>query len=146
MTEIITKAVVGKSKVDGSEKFAFIPCVKAETILGCWIINHQLSSKLDLENKKIILDESFSINIWYAYDDNSKTTVLERKIELQEELDFYLNENIISNELYTIINCYREPSVINARISEKGKLQICISKGIEVEVIGEVKIKIEEEV
>lgn len=146
MTEIITKAVVGKSKVDGSEKFAFIPCVKADTILGCWVINHQLSSKLDLENKKIILDESFSVNIWYAYDDNSKTTVLERKIELQEELDFYLNENIINNKLDTIINCYRKPSITNSRILDNGKLQVCISKGIEVKVIGEVIIKIEEEV
>lgn len=146
MTEILTRAVVGKSKVDGSESFAFIPSVKADTILGCWIINHQLFSKLDLENKKIILDESFALNIWYSYNDNSQTTVLERKVELKEELDFYLNENIINNKLDTIINCYREPSVTNSRILDNGKLQVCISKGIEVKVIGEVIIKVEEEV
>lgn len=145
MTEIITKAIVGKSKTSGSEKFILEPSIEPDTILGCWIINHKVISKLDLDKKEINLDGSFDVNIWYSYNNNIQTIVFTKKIEYKEVLEFFLNENITNDKLDTIVNCYENPIASDVKILEDKKIQIYISKGIEIEVVGEVKIKVEEE-
>ncbi len=146
MTEIITKAIVGSSKVCGSEKYTLTPSVKPNAILGCWIINHKTTTKLDLDTEEIILNDSFEINLWYSYNNNTQTTVFSEKIEYQERLDFILNESVLNmKELDTIINCYKEPTVTDPKILDDGRIQVYISEGIQVELVGEVRVKIEEE-
>lgn len=143
MVEIITKAVIGKAKISGSKKQIIESTIKPNTILGCWIINHNVNSKLDKET--VIVNGSYDINIWYSYNNNTQTSVLTKKIEYQEKGVCFLSNNIIDkNKIDTIINCYKQPTATDAKILDDGQIQVYVSKGIEVEVVGEVKIKIEE--
>ena len=41
--EIVTKAVIGKAKKTNSMHFSFTPDDKVDTVLGCWVINHNFS-------------------------------------------------------------------------------------------------------
>ncbi len=40
--EIVTKAIIGKGKKVSSSKYELIPENDANTVLGCWVINHLL--------------------------------------------------------------------------------------------------------
>ena len=42
---------------------------------------------------KIGVDGSFDINIWYSYDNDSKTTVINEKIEYNDLFNVRLREN-----------------------------------------------------
>lgn len=143
MIEIITEAVIGKAKMSGSKEQTIEPTIKPNIILGCWIINHNVNTKLDKET--IILNGSYDINIWYSYNNNTQTSVLTKKIEYQEKGVVFLENNIVDkNKIYTVTHCYKEPTPTDAKILDDGQIQVYVSKGIEVEVVGEVKVKIEE--
>ena len=44
------------------------------TVLGCWVINHKFSGK-EVDGK-IEIDGSFDVNLWYSYDNDTKTSVI----------------------------------------------------------------------
>ena len=81
--EIVTKAVIGK----GKKKYLNTYQIEVEqipsTILGCWIINHNFEAHED--NDKILINGSFDVNVWYAYDKDTLTTVTSKKITYHEE-------------------------------------------------------------
>ena len=54
------------------------------TILGCWVINHTIKGKK--ENEHIKINGSYDINIWYSYDNNSKTDVVSKKNFYEERV------------------------------------------------------------
>ena len=69
--EIVTKAVIGKGKklftTDNTIKVSNLP----STILGCWVINHNFQGQKN--GDQITITGSYDVNIWYSYDDDSKT-------------------------------------------------------------------------
>ena len=69
--EIVTKAVIAKGKKTIRIKANVLPNNDTFSILGCWVINHGFTATLDQDCVKV--DGNFEINIWYAYDENSKT-------------------------------------------------------------------------
>ena len=71
--EIVTKAVVSK----GKKLFTTTKRVKVtnpSTILGCWVINHNFNGTKS--NDKIVIDGSYDVNIWYSFDNDTKTDVI----------------------------------------------------------------------
>ena len=74
--EIVTKAVIGKGKKYFKNKYSIICDNKPTTVLGCWVINHQFKGYKQGDN--IGVDGSFDVNIWYSYEDDSKTTVVNK--------------------------------------------------------------------
>lgn len=143
MVEIITKAVIGKKQINGSRKHIIEPAIKPNYILGCWINNNNVNSKLDKET--IILNGSYDINIWYSYNNNTQTSIFTKKIEYQEKEKVLLNNNIVDkNKLSTIIHCSKELAPTDVKILDDRQIQVYVSKAIEVEIVGEVKIKVEE--
>ena len=81
--EIVTKAVIGKGKKYYKNKYSIQTEHTPTTVLGCWVINHNFKGYE--ENGKIIVDGSFDVNIWYSYDNDSKTTVITKKINYIEQ-------------------------------------------------------------
>ena len=80
--EIVTKAVIGKGKkVFTSTNNITLP-VEGSAILGCWVINH--SFKGTKENDTVKIDGSYDINVWYSYDNNTKTDVIKMTNNYQE--------------------------------------------------------------
>lgn len=75
--EIVTKTVLGKAKKTFSNNYTLTPEEIPSTILGCWVINHKFEGKK--EGSKIRLIGSSDINIWYAYDNDTKN-LLQNKL------------------------------------------------------------------
>lgn len=136
--EIVTKAVIGKGKKKYKDKYEITVEEKPTTILGCWIINHNFEGKEI--NNKIIINGSFDANIWYSYDNDTKTTVISKKISYQEEEKLIpKDDNIVNKDI--IIRSLKQPTCISAK--EDGNTIILeIEKELGIEIIGDTKVKI----
>ena len=80
--EIITKAVIGKGKKYFKNKYSVTSDVLPSTILGCWIINNKF--KGSVQGDDVLVNGSFDINIWYSYDNDTKTNVINQNIKYNE--------------------------------------------------------------
>src|SRR5690625_1666028 len=77
--EIITKAVIGKGKKFTEATHAISPSHQPSSILGCWVINHLYNAKKKSADT-VEINGSYDINIWYSYNDNTKTEVVTERI------------------------------------------------------------------
>ncbi len=137
--EIVTKAIIGKGKKYYKNTYSidteFIP----STVLGCWVINHKF--KGSEVSDKIVVDGSFDVNLWYSYDNDTKTTVITKKIKYSESVMVKKKESSDSSNNDIIVRSLKQPSCVNAR--ENGKsIEIVIEKELGIEIIGDTKIKI----
>ena len=80
--EIVTKAVVGKGKKYYRNTYTINTDSKPNTVLGCWVINHRFSGK-EVDDR-IEIDGSFDVNLWYSYDNDTKTSVITKNIPYKE--------------------------------------------------------------
>jgi len=136
--EIVTKAIIGKGKKKYKNSYQVEALQEPSTILGCWIINHNFSGRKD--GNKIIINGTFDANIWYSYDNDTKTNVITKSIVYQEEERLNLADKEVVNE-DIIIRSLKQPTCISAR--ENGNLiDLEIEKELGVEIIGDTKVKV----
>lgn len=136
--EIVTKAVIGKGKKNYKNKYQVEVEQKPTTILGCWIINHNFQGKEN--NDKIIITGSFDANIWYSFDNDTKTTVVTKTINYQEEENFNTIQKEIANK-DIIIRSLKQPTCISAK-EDENTINLEIEKELGIEIIGDTKVKI----
>ena len=136
--EIVTKTVIGKGKKKYKNTYDIVVEQKPTTILGCWIINHNFEAHE--ERNMIVINGSFDANIWYSYDEDTKTTVISKKINYHEEEEQMVHEkNIINKDI--IIRCLKQPTCIKAQ-EEENTIKMDIEKELGIEIIGDTKVKI----
>lgn len=144
--EIVTKAVIGKGKKQIKNNYSIEASDKPTTVLGCWVINHQFKGYKSGE--KIGVDGSFDVNIWYSYENDSKTTVVNKKITYNDLFNVKIKENAdLSGDTDIIVRTLKQPTCSKVNIEEDGNISFTIEKELGVEVVGgtKVKIAIEEE-
>ena len=83
--EIVTKTVLGKGKKLFTNHYSLTPEEVPSTILGCWVINHKFEGVK--EQNKIRVRGTSDVNIWYSYDNNTKTLVSKQTITYDELLN-----------------------------------------------------------
>ncbi len=138
--EIVTKTVVGKGKKTFSNNYNLTPENTPNTVLGCWVINHNFNGT---NNKnEVTINGSFDVNVWYSYDNDSKTAVTTRNFTYQELLRLRVKEpNNLSSNNEIIVRSLRQPTVQDVKI--KGtEVLLTIEKELGVEIVGESKVKI----
>lgn len=137
--EIVTKAVIGKGKKYYKNSYTIETEHIPTTVLGCWVINH--SFKGTDVGGKIVINGSFDVNLWYSYDNDTKTTVITQKITYSEAVMVRQKETTDSNTKDIIVRSLKQPSCTNAK--ENGKtIFLEIEKELGVEVVGDTKIKV----
>lgn len=136
--EIVTKAVIGKGKKKYQNKYQISVEQTPSTILGCWIINHNFQAKE--ENEKIIINGSFDANVWYSYDNDTKTTVVTKNITYKEEESLTVEQKGIVNK-DIIIRSLKQPTCTSAK-EEGNIINLEIEKELGIEIIGDTKVKI----
>ena len=136
--EIVTKAVIGKGKKKYINTYEIEVSETPSTILGCWIINHNFEAKE--QNDKILINGSFDANVWYSYDNDTKTTVASKKITYNEEEKLSVDaKDVVNKDI--IIRSLKQPNCTNA--SANGKtITIDIEKELGIEIVGDTKVKI----
>ena len=138
--EIVTKTVIGKGKKTFSNHYNLTPEQVPTTILGCWVINHNFKGYKN--GDKIEVDGSCDVNIWYAYDNDTKTIVTNKTITYRELLSVARKkESDINSEEEIIVRSLKQPSCISAK-EKDNTIVIDIEKELGVEIVGDTKVKI----
>lgn len=136
--EIVTKAVIGKGKKTFTTKNTKSVENSPSTILGCWVINHQF--KGTKQNDSVIIDGSYDVNIWYSYDNNTKTNVIARTFNYSDIINVNLKDKITdTNEI--IVRSLTAPSASAVEV-EGNTLKLKVEKELGVEIVGDIKVKI----
>lgn len=137
--EIVTKAVVGKGKKYYKNSYTIDTDHEPTTVLGCWVINHNF--KGTEVNGKIVITGSFDVNLWYSYDNDTKTTVITKTIDYSETVSVRQKYNSDGANKDIIVRSLKQPNCINAK--EAGKsITLVIEKELGIEIVGDTKVKI----
>jgi len=138
--EIITKAIIGKAKKSSSEKHAIECDEKPDTVLGCWVINHKFHG---LNTAGVVtINGSYDVNVWYSFNNDTKTTVCSKTLNYQSSMNIPLKDNtLLDNRSEIIVECLKQPTVSDVSVSG-GVVNLKIDKLMGVEVIGNTTVKI----
>ena len=135
--EIVTKAVIAKGKKNSTNKYTLETEEVPNTILGCWVINHTFNGT-NLGNK-VLVSGSFDVNVWYSYDNDSKTAVSTQKFNYSDTMRLNVDDVSSSNEV--IVKSIQQPTVSDVSIKD-GIVNLNINKELGVEIVGDTKIKV----
>ena len=137
--EIVTKAVIGKGKKYFKNKYDVEIEEIPSTILGCWIINHKFNGYIQGED--VVVDGSFDINLWYSYDNDTKTNVINKTIIYNELINIKTKIDANLNDSEIIVRTLKQPTCSNAKINGN-VIDFDIEKELGIEVVGDTKVKI----
>ncbi len=138
--EIVTKAIIGKGKKTTNLNHEVVTDDNINTVLGCWVINHAFNGINN--NGKILVNGEYDINIWYSYDNNTKTNVLVRRFNYSDSMNVKIKENgELSNTSEIIVRSLNQPSVTDVSI-DNNIIKLSVHKEMGVEVIGDTKVRI----
>ena len=137
--EIVTKAVIGKGKKLFTNEYVVDVEKDVSTILGCWVINHNFHG--EMVKNDIVITGSFDVNIWYSYDDDTKTDVLKETKSYQETVHMRHDSEDSSGE-DIIVRSLKQPTCSEISI-DGNKIHYTIEKELGIELVGDVKVKIE---
>ncbi len=135
--EIVTKAIIAKGKKNSTNNYTLQTEETPNTILGCWVINHTFNGT-NLGNK-VLVNGNFDVNVWYSYDNDSKTAVSTQKFSYTDTMKMNVDEASGSNEV--IVKSIQQPTVSDVSIKD-GIVNLNITKELGIEIVGDTKIKV----
>lgn len=139
--EIVTKAVVGKGKKYFKNNYSIEVTDNPTTVLGCWVINHKFKGYKS--GDKIGVDGSYDVNIWYSYDNDSKTTVVNKKVDYNDLFNVKVREDAdLNGDTDIIVRTLKQPNCSKVNIEDDSTITFDIEKELGVEIVGETKMKI----
>ena len=138
--EIVTKAIIGKGKKTTTLNHNINVEDNINTVLGCWVINHIFNGTNNSGN--VIINGSYDINIWYSYDDNTKTNVIVRRFNYNDTMNVKIKENgELSNNSEIIVRALSQPSVTDVNL-DSNTINLSVHKEMGVEVVGDTTIRV----
>ncbi len=138
--EIVTKAVIGKGKKTFKNSYSLSVDDIVDTVLGCWVINHNLFGTN--KNGNVLIKGNFDVNIWYSYDNNTKTNVSTAKVNYEENVNIRLKEEAtLTDSSEIIIRSLRNPNCVDVKVSGN-TINYDIEKELGIEIIGDTKVRI----
>ena len=138
--EIVTKTVIGKGKKTFENEYELTTNNNVDTVLGCWVINHLIVGKKEGDHIKI--NGSYDVNIWYSYDNNTKTDVVSDKVNYDEKVRVKVRENSdVDDSSEVIVRSLKNPTCIDVS-NKDNTIKYTISKELGIEIVGDAKIRI----
>lgn len=139
--EIITKAVCGKGRKFSKEEHKVSPPHRPTSILGCWVINHLYNAKIKSKDT-VEINGSYDINIWYSYNDNTKTEVVTERVTYCDVVPLSkLDRNCLNDDFDVIAKVIQQPNCLECKIVKQGnKIIVEIEREFVVKIIGETKV------
>ncbi|MDR6224276.1 outer spore coat protein CotE [Desmospora profundinema] len=139
--QIITKAVTGKGRKFSQATHSIQPPDNISSILGCWIINHHYEANRVGDAIEVL--GSYDINIWYSFNQNTKTEVSNQTVRFVEQvpLSFYdSNVQTATAEVHAVST--QSPNCIEASIADDGSVLVRVEREYYVEMVGETKVNV----
>ncbi|WP_138414699.1 outer spore coat protein CotE [Aquibacillus sediminis] len=141
--EIITKAVIGKGRKFTQDTNTITPSHRPSSILGCWVINHLYNAKKKGDDI-VEVNGSYDVNIWYSYNDNTKTEVVTERVHYTDYIKLSVkDEQTLGDDVEVFAKVIQQPNCLECNISSHGhKIQVEVEREFLVEVIGETKVTV----
>ncbi|HLS07738.1 outer spore coat protein CotE [Lentibacillus sp.] len=141
--EIITKAICGKGRKFTQATHHVSPSHRPSSILGCWVINHLYHAKKKSEDT-VEISGSYDINIWYSYNDNTKTEVVTERVTYTDYVPLSVKDDNCLNDDYDVIaKVVQQPNCLECEIAHHGnKIVVDVEREFVVQVIGETKVAV----
>ena len=138
--EIMTKAIIGKGKKTTDQNLVITTDNNIDTVLGCWVINHSFSGVNN--NGKVLVNGAYDVNVWYSYDNNTKTNVLVNRFNYQDTMNVRIKDDSeLTNSSDIIIRSLNQPSVIDVKI-DGNDIKLIVHKEMGAEIIGDSKVRV----
>ena len=137
--EIVTKAIIGKGKKTFKNDYELNTDEKVDTVLGCWVINHNFNGVKSGDSIRI--NGSYDVNIWYSYDNDTKTQVIKETNNYSEVVRLREREEETTNE-EIIVRSLKQPSCVKVDI-DGNNINYTIEKELGIELVGDIKMKVE---
>ncbi|MFD1037907.1 outer spore coat protein CotE [Virgibacillus byunsanensis] len=139
--EIITKAVCGKGRKFTQATNPVSPSHRPTSILGCWVINHLYNANKKSEDT-VEVNGSYDVNIWYSYNDNTKTEVVTERVTYCDYIPLSVkDDHCISDDYDVVAKVIQQPNCLECNIATKGhKINVEVEREFLVQVIGETKV------
>ena len=111
------------------------------SILGCWVINHHYQAKRI--GKYVEISGKYDINVWYAYNNHSKTGVFTETISYKDRVKLSFRDGEVNDSDDVKVRVLQQPNCIEAVITKQGdKFQVTVEREFLVEIIGETTVVI----
>lgn len=138
--EIVTKAVIGKGKKTTDQDLTINTDSNIDTVLGCWVINHTFSGINN--NGKVVVNGAYDVNVWYSYDNNTKTNVLVNRFSYQDIMNVKIKESgELTNSSDIIIRSLNQPSVTDVSV-DGTSINLKVHKELGAEIVGDTKVRV----
>lgn len=137
--EIVTKAVIAKGKKLFTSEHTINANNNPSTVLGVWVINHNFNGVKSGE--EIHISGSYDVNVWYSYDNDTKTEVVKETNNYDEVVKMRNRDEENDNE-QIIVRSLKQPNCVKIDI-DGNSVKYVIEKELGVELVGDVKVKIE---
>ena len=111
---------------------------KPSTILGVWVINHNFNGVK--YNNEIRINGTYDVNVWYSYDNDTKTEVVKATNEYNEVVRMRNTADVDDEQI--IVRSLKQPNCIKVDIVDGG-IKYNIEKELGIELVSNVKVKIE---
>lgn len=134
--EIVTKAVISKGKKLFTTDHS-VEVNNPSTVLGCWVINHNFNGTKSGNN--IVINGSYDVNIWYSYDNDTKTDVVKETNTYSEVVHM---KNVETDGEEIIVRSLKQPNPLKVEINGNN-INYVIEKELGIELVGDVKVKVE---
>ena len=137
--EIVTKAVLGKGKKVFKNNHFIEVNNNPNNVLGCWVINHNFSGTK--EGNTIVVSGSYDINIWYSYDNDTKTDVVKETFHYKENVNIREKDDVDYSDASIIVRSLKDPTCHDVSI-DGNKINYQVEEELGIELIGDTKVKI----
>ena len=138
--EIVTKAVIGKTKKSTKENREIIIDTNINNVLGCWVINHNFSGSG--KDGLVKVNGSYDINIWYSYENNTKTNVIVQNFTYDDEVNVKLkSDEVLSDNNEIIVRSLSAPQVSDVKVDDN-TIKLVVEKELGVEIVGDMKVRV----
>lgn len=125
LREIVCKTLTGRGKVSYFYEKEIDLGVDISKTLGCWIIN--LNYEVKHINTDVFLEGYYSIQLWYAKDNDQSSSVFEDKILFNEKATMvYRNIPTLSDDKVVKVFVNKYPNAIYMKLNENKTVSLKI--------------------
>ena len=136
--EIVTKGVIGKGKKLFTTENSVRVSNRPSTILGCWVINHNFRG--EKQGDQITITGNYDVNIWYSYDNDTKTDVV-KAVNHYQEIVRMRDRDVDSDNEDIIVRSLKQPTCSDITI-DNNEIHYTIEKELGIEIVGDTKVKV----
>ena len=93
-------------------------------------------------NNDVLVNGNYDVNVWYSYENNTKTGVCSGNFSYSDKMNVPLtNNNQLTSNTEVIVNSLSDPNVVDVKIVGDD-ISFTVRKEMGIEIVGDTKIRV----